>query len=89
MNIYFTTNELYTICNKYGFFTNGSIGQYNKLFELNNNGADFDELSLIIWVCTTDRTRQEIKDILKTERNIKISRDMERTLWEENAHDED
>ena len=56
--IYKTTDRLFTkshlreICISNKWFTEGSNSQYNKLFELNDDGADLDQLSLVIWLCS-------------------------------------
>ena len=52
----FRYEELYRICNKEQFFTNGSINQYNKLFQINENESGqvtVKDLALIIYICST------------------------------------
>lgn len=58
MNNYpiFRHQKLYSICNKEQFFTNGSISQYNKLFQINENESGqvtVKDLALIIYICST------------------------------------
>lgn len=55
-----STWELQEICIKHNWFTGGSCESYEKLFERCKNGADFDELALLIWLCTPNRNRKEI-----------------------------
>lgn len=56
----FNTWELQEICYKNKWFTGGSCESYEKLFDRCREGADFDELAMIIWVCTPDKDRREI-----------------------------
>ncbi len=57
------TNEaLRELCIKNNWFTCGSNHQYNKLFEMNENGRSVCELALVIWLCSDgklDRTAIE------------------------------
>ena len=51
----FRYEKLYGICNKYQFFTCGSISQYNKLFKLNENEfgtTTTKDLALVIYICS-------------------------------------
>jgi hypothetical protein len=67
-NFAIRSDELRSICIKNNWFTNGSINQYTKLFELNDSGASLDELALIIWLCSLNTTKQEIiNKLLETE----------------------
>lgn len=62
-----STDKLYYLCNKYQWFTNGDRTQYERLFWKNRNGATFEELALIIWLCSSNATEQEILEILQKE----------------------
>ena len=62
-----STDKLYLLCNRYQWFTAGDRRQYQKLFERNKQGASLETLALIIWVCSTGATEQEILEILKQE----------------------
>lgn len=57
-------NRLYELCNEQKWFTSGSISQYQKLFDLNENGASLEELALVIYICSSNATREEILKIL-------------------------
>ena len=46
------------------WFTDGSNSQYEKLFDLNDAGASIKDLSLVIWVCSENVTREEILETL-------------------------
>lgn len=48
------TEALRLLCIEMGWFTNGDNQQYQKLFELNREGASLDDLALVIWVCSED-----------------------------------
>lgn len=61
------TEELWALCNKMDWFTAGTNSQYEKLFDLNREGASLDELALVIWLCTPDQTREGILSTLKKE----------------------
>lgn len=60
----FTTEDLYQMCNNYNWFTCGDNTQYNKLFELNREGASIEELALVIYICS-DCSRESILNKLK------------------------
>ena len=47
-----STNRLYTLCNKYQWFTNGDNAQYGMMFEKNKEGASLETLATIIWICS-------------------------------------
>ena len=66
-----TTDKLYYLCNKYQWFTSGSINQYNKLFERNKEGASLQTLATIIWICSVGYTENEIFQILQKECDLK------------------
>lgn len=42
------------LCIRENWFTCGTCEQYDKLFELNRNGATLEELALVIWLCSDD-----------------------------------
>ena len=60
----FDFNTLYFACNRYHWFTCGDNTQYNKLFELNKNGASIEELALVIYICS-DVPREDILNKLR------------------------
>lgn len=59
--------RLYGICNRLQWFTGGSTDSYDKLFQLNREGAPLEDLALVIWICSPGRTRESILSILKKE----------------------
>ncbi len=65
-----TVPKLYSLCNKYQWFTDGSIRQYDRLFEKAKDGASLKELALIIWICSSNMTEQEILAILEKETDL-------------------
>ena len=60
----FTFEDLYHMCNNNNWFTCGDNSQYNKLFELNREGASIEELALVIYICS-DCSRESILNKLK------------------------
>ena len=65
-----STNRLYTLCNKYQWFTNGDNEQYGMMFEKNKEGASLETLATIIWICSTGWSEQDILKILKEESDL-------------------
>ncbi len=65
-----TVPKLYSLCNKYQWFTDGSMRQYDRLFEKAQNGASIKELALIIWICSSNMTEQKILEILEKEKDL-------------------
>ena len=65
-----SNDKLYQLCNKYQWFTCGSVKQYNLMFELNKHGAELETLATIIWICSTGYDEQFILKILKQECDI-------------------
>lgn len=48
-----TTNaELMKMCIANNWFTEGTNGQYRKLFYANENGCPIEEIATMIWLCT-------------------------------------
>lgn len=60
----FTFEDLYHMCNNNNWFTCGDNSQYNKLFDLNKEGASIEELALVIYICS-DCSRESILNKLK------------------------
>ena len=56
-----TVEKVYGACKKYGWFTGGTNNQYEKLFEMVASGASLEEIALIIWLCTSNSERADIK----------------------------
>lgn len=48
-----SNERLHKLCNKMGWFTEGTNEQYAKLFSANRyKNADLKELAYMIWICT-------------------------------------
>ncbi len=62
-----STDKLFSLCNKYQWFTNGDCKQYDLLFKLNKDGAPLEKLATIIWICSSGWNEQDILIILKQE----------------------
>lgn len=65
MNYKLTYSDVYALCNRNQQFTSGSTNQYRKLFEIVENGATIDEIALVIWLCSSDVTREEVKQAIE------------------------
>lgn len=44
--------DLRDLCIKNNWFTHGTSDQYEKMFEMNDNGTDVHTLAAIIWTCS-------------------------------------
>lgn len=61
-----SNEDLRAFCIQNDLFNTGSNDQYEKLFRLNDRGACYYELSLVIWLCSdTDKSAQEISMMLE------------------------
>ena len=72
----FPMEQLCQLCIRKKWFSGGTSRQYDKLFDYNSDVmietvrdiADyFKNLSLIIWLCTADVSREEIESDLRQE----------------------
>ena len=63
----FSRAALRDVCIKNAWFTDGSNEQYEKLFAMNENGADIDALALIIWLCSENCSLSCVKNTLLAE----------------------
>ena len=68
-NNYLVKNKVYNTCVKYNLFTDGSGYQYDKLFEYitGNENVSIDDISLMVWLCSEDISREEILEIFTKE----------------------
>lgn len=55
------------VCIKYDLFTNGDCRQYEKFFDMVENFATFDELMVVVWICSNREDIQEVMDIFYKE----------------------
>ena len=64
----FSSEELRTLCIRQNWFNSGSCEQYDRLFDMLDNGASTEDLATVIWLCSTDEAGSPIprKDILAT-----------------------
>lgn len=80
-----TNEELRELCIKNNWFTCGSNHQYDKLFEMNENGRSVDELALVIWLCSNDELdRIAIKQELDKLSEPQIIKNMGTNMSEDN-----
>ena len=61
----FNSANLRRICIDNGWFTDGDIVQYQKFFQLNEDGASLEELALVLYICSSNVSREEILNKLK------------------------
>ncbi len=45
-------DKLRGLCIEHGWFTCGSSRQYEKLFEMNEQGAGIEQIATAIWLCS-------------------------------------
>lgn len=55
-----SAEDLRVLCIRENWFTNGDNSQYEKLFDLNREGASLDDLALVIWLCSDEIDREEV-----------------------------
>jgi len=60
-----TANNIYRLCNKEQYFTDGSIEQYNKMFELVEEGSPLHDIALAIWICSEDVLLDDVETQLE------------------------
>lgn len=66
------------ICIKNNWFTCGSNSQYDKLFDMNEQGRSADELALVIWLCSNEAfSREQIKQELVKQDKIQADSEPE------------
>lgn len=61
-----TFEEVQSLCIKYRWFTNGDNGQFERLYNMIHDGANLDEVALVIWICSDEENRAYIRTILNT-----------------------
>lgn len=54
------SDALRSLCIRKNWFTSGSIGQYEKLFDANDAGESIDTLATIIWVCSSNVGKRDV-----------------------------
>lgn len=62
-----TPAEVHQVCNKYNLFTQGGNDQYNKMFEMVEDGASFEELMAVMWVCSEIEEYPDLLEIFYSE----------------------
>lgn len=59
-----TGEKLRSLCVANDWFTVGTIEQYDKLFAMAADGADINDLTLVIWLCSSGWSYKAIRDVL-------------------------
>ena len=57
--------EIRELCIKNNWFTNGDNDQYSLLFDRIREEADIEEIATIIWICSSNVTKEEVLEQLK------------------------
>lgn len=60
-----SNDDLRTLCIENDYFTCGTTEQYEKLFTANSLGASISDIALIIWLCSDDVPKYEIREKLE------------------------
>lgn len=47
-----SNSQLRSLCIRNRWFTDGTNSQYEKLFEMNKNGASIEHIATVIWLCS-------------------------------------
>ena len=55
-----SAEDIRVLCIRENWFTNGDNSQYEKLFDLNREGASLEDLALVIWLCSSGVDREEV-----------------------------
>ena len=55
-----SAEDLRVLCIREDWFTGGTNSQYEKLFDLNREGASLEDLALVIWLCSPRVDREEV-----------------------------
>ena len=88
MKKYTVTNtwNLRSLCIRKDWFTCGTNSQYDKMFALNENGANIEDIALAIWLCSDDEqnTYESILNELKAEHEEYL----ESIAWQQQADGE-
>lgn len=56
-----TFEQVYDLCNTYGYFRGGSTEAYNKMFDLVRSGAPIGIIAAVIWVYSPGSFLTEIR----------------------------
>lgn len=60
--------NVYELCNKYRWFTQGTTEQYNKMFRMVEEKEPIEEIATVIWLCSDENewSKREILTELQT-----------------------
>lgn len=60
--------NVYELCNKYRWFTQGTTEQYNKMFRMVDVETPIEEIAIVIWLCSdvNEWSKREILTELQT-----------------------
>ena len=57
--------DLYNLCNEKRYFTCGSSNQYQKMFDMAEQGATAHDVALVIWICSDNKELKVIENEVK------------------------
>ena len=57
-----SVDGVYRMCNAKQFFTAGSNEQYDRMFDMVRNNADWHKIALMIWLCSDGYNLDEVEN---------------------------
>ena len=67
LSLFFDCEKYRICCITHQFFTCGSANQYEKVFNLIQEGVTLHELAQLTWICSTGYSLEEVRSILSRE----------------------
>lgn len=64
---YSNVQKVYSLCNRYQWFTHGTNTQYERMFDMVREKRKTKDIALVIFICSEGYTEKQIYDILKSE----------------------
>lgn len=62
-------DNVYSLCNKLGYFSYGSAHSYERMFDLVRDGAPVEVVAAVIWACSDNDA--QLDEITKQLANLK------------------
>ncbi len=60
------TEDLRELCIRKNWFTMGCSEQYMRMFDMNKEKRPLEEITVAIWLCTKDASREEVQKELES-----------------------
>lgn len=69
-----SNERLRMLCIANNYFTHGSNTQYEKMFDMNREGAPLHDIAVVIWLCSSEeasllQVEEKLKNIQKEYKN--------------------